>query len=253
MRGLPRTVTTSIRITGQGQNWETILTQHPDAVPVIVAQECDIAQKPQIEPSVEAMPAYWTSDRALIHSAGRNSNRYFLLGRDGQRGFIADATRRLFIDKVSLVEQTGVSYEEVLHTLRERQAFAFWLARRYERPAIDDRIVDLVQKPVVADLRATDADDDIWVALGKVKQVRFQAAGPEAPDALNLLLLVSDDLSEDEKSALTGKLSRPWTKPMTLGIVDFAKEEEISLADFLDTIPMPLDEFSEELEQPPKT
>src|SRR5260370_40960620 len=48
---------------------------------LIVSQTCDIQRSPKQEPYVEAIRAYWTSERSIIHEAGKNSVRRFLIQR----------------------------------------------------------------------------------------------------------------------------------------------------------------------------
>src|SRR5437764_318267 len=78
-------------------NW--ILNQEAlgaNDVLLVASQTCDIKRPPTQEPYIEVIRGYWSSDRSIIHQAGKNSYRLFLMQRRSninaaEEALIADA------------------------------------------------------------------------------------------------------------------------------------------------------------------
>src|ERR1051326_5302216 len=120
---------------------------------IIASQACDIIRSPIQEPYIEVIRGYWSSDRAVIHQAGKNSSRLFLMQRRSsnntiEEALIADATVRIQIEKAALLLLTPKSSFKENDKVTPHK-FYEWLARRYNRPALPDAIVNAIQKPIV--------------------------------------------------------------------------------------------------------
>jgi len=87
---------------------------------IVASQTCDIQRSSEQEPYIEVIRGYWTSDRSIMHEAGKNSSRLFLMQRrpdnDGkEEALIADATVRIQIEKAALLVLTPQnSFKEMI-------------------------------------------------------------------------------------------------------------------------------------------
>ena len=123
------------------QNWTASEDVVEDARLVVVSQDCDIYASVKNEPRVEAITARWTSNSSELYTARKgNSARLFLLQEREKRGLVADARRRIHLDKTALL---GATFEPALNDEASRTRFANWVAGRYNRPAIPNDLVDL--------------------------------------------------------------------------------------------------------------
>jgi len=198
---------------------------------VIASQDCDIVSAD--EPNVEAMLLRVKdkpSDRAYLSRAGRNSARLFVL--DFERGYVADARHRMFVEKPSLAnaERAPWVVDEVT-----RGEFALWLARRYERPAIPDDIHDALMRPISEEIdRLAQEEPATLAALDRaVRAVRVQLPSrPGPPYALRLVLVLADGgLSSAEAAAVQSFVRTIQervalsTVPCTLEVDSYAEGE----------------------------
>lgn len=182
---------------------------------VVASQTCDIQVPPDKEPYVEALRAFWTSDRQTIQNAAKgNSFRRFVLKREatevGQRGLIADATQRVLLQKASLLSvepEPGFANDDLL-----ARQFAQWLADRYRRDAIPDPIVEAVGKPIVRGIERLAHTDPIKATLDDLLQVRFLVLKEDLPCEIELFFIageVASDLPpelQDRVAALAGRM-----------------------------------------------
>ena len=220
---------------------------------IIVSQPCDIQKSSVHEPYVEAMRVFNTIDRKIIHEASRNSVRYFLVKRSRSKNgleeaLIVESTIRLTLDKPSLLYLTPLSniQDEVVLRLFRR-----WLTRRYDRPALDDNLVDAVQKPIVKaieKLRSTHPLQDILDGIG---EVLFLLLNNTLPYHV-VLLFIQDERSDvskvnDEQAAeLAGWISGVLNKGGNAKLSDWRilSTEQISLKAYTDAYKLPLDQYS---------
>lgn len=214
---------------------------------IVVSQDCDIAAACAREPSIEVMEVRQASDPAEVASARKgNSARLYLVKSEGAASFIADARRRMHVRKEALL---GMAFEPAFDDPKARGAFARWLAGRYARVAIPDRLVGLIQRPMV---RAVDAlrrrRGPELATLEHVDELRFTVEGPdEAPTQVNLLVMHESELSVEEQADLGVWLEEvlaPKGGPILDLTVVFRTPAEISVADYVETIRLPLDHYS---------
>lgn len=160
---------------------------------VIISQACDIQKSLNKEPYVEAVRAYWTSERDIIHQAKRNSVYYFLLKErtiphTRQEALIVDLRQRLLIEKESLLQcQPESSFDEANAVTPRR--FRQWLGRRYLRQALENELVIALQQPVVNAIRKLPPGDLLHDTLDSLREIRFFLLNETAPYQIEMLFL----------------------------------------------------------------
>jgi hypothetical protein len=199
---------------------------------------------------VEALTARWTTLPAEIHTARKgNSARLFLLQEDVGKALVADARRRVYLDKASLI---GASFESAFHDDRARVRFANWVAGRYNRPAIANDLVDAVQKPIVVAVEELlKRRDALTGILNRVAELRFAVSAPKPPWTVHFIVMIDEgeELSVEEEAELAGWLEQVLVA--TGGSIEaiapvFRTEKTISLHDYQNTTRLQLDHFSPE-------
>lgn len=230
--------------------WSTAGDLANEAKLVVVSQDCDIFAGLKSEPRVEALTARWTSDSSEIHTARKgNSARLFLLQEDAGKALVADARRRVYLDKASLV---GVSFESAFRDDRTRARFANWVAGRYNRPAIANEFVDAVQKPVVVAVEElVKKKDALMGILNRVTELRFAVPEPKPPWTVHFVVMIDEgeELNVEEEAELAGWLEQVLVASgSSIGAIAplFRTEKTISLHDYQNTTRLQLDHFSPE-------
>jgi hypothetical protein len=221
---------------------------------VVVSQTCDIERPPKHEPYVEVVRAYWTTERSIIHEAGKNSFRRFLLQRRTNGGkeeaLIADATVRILVEKASLLKCTPLSGFKENDTIAPRR-FRQWLAKRYDRPALPDELVLAVQKPIVkaiGKLQTTDALHDI---LDGISQMLFLPPINMLPYQIELLFIREERsgfpvVSIEDTAKLAGWIADVLKKGGNAGLShwELLSLKEISAYDYANAYELSLDQYS---------
>jgi hypothetical protein len=233
--------------------WETETVARDGAL-VLATQTCDLVRDKDREPSVEFLRAFWIADKQIIAEAKKNSVRHFLLRtaqRDGVvHGLVADASARMFVDKESLLQ---VEAAPGCDGPAVERRFQSWLARRYDRPAIATELVKAIHKPVVAGLRAErKTASRAWTLLEGVAEVRYALEEPGGPPYLVAVFFVPEDGTKHPPiTAADAEELGAWFISTISGsgearVVrwDIWPLNEVSVADYLATTPLGLDEFS---------
>jgi len=212
-----------------------------DEILIVASQDCDLDARGVTEPYVEALVCRITSDANILRAARRNSSRWFLV--DGERGLVAYAMDRLQIDKRVLRVLTPQSWPS---TNEHFTWFRRWLARRYDRPAIPDPIVDAFQRPVNVRMdRLEKQQPDVLTAFNAVVgELRISLPASEKPPFLIDVLLLTERLtiSEDEARAVDSVMAE-LARALDPSQVIIEKwrllhPEEISLAEYFATRPL---------------
>jgi len=231
--------------------WATVDDVIDTARLIVVSQDCDIYAALKAEPRVEAMTARWTRDSSEIYTARKgNSARLFLLQEREGEGLVADARRRVHLDKAALL---GASFEPAFQDEVLRARFANWVAGRYNRPAIPNELVDAVQKPVVSAVgELVKKKDPIVQLLDRVAEVRFAVSGAR-PWTVHLVIMVDDrdELTVEQEAELAGWLEGVLvaSEGAVVAIAPlFRTEKNISLHDYQHTTRLQLDHFTPEEE-----
>ena len=160
---------------------------------IIISQTCDIQKPLKHEPYIEIMRAYWTTESSIIYEAGKNSVRRFLVRRrltsDGkEEGLIVDATTHITLDKKSLLQCTpldGFRSDDMITPDRFKQ----WLAKRYDRPALANELVNAVQKPIVRAIGRLKGTDDLHRILSGISEILFLPHNDTVPYYIDMLFM----------------------------------------------------------------
>lgn len=168
---------------------------------VLISQDCDIVASESLEPRVEALLCIVESDKNRLASASRNGTRNFAIDLD--QGLVADARYRTFLDKKMLDAVSPIDWPG---TREHLGWFVQWLARRYNRPALEDSLVAVFQRPIINafDNFAACSPEKATEFNRAVRQLRVSfPEKPEMPYNLHLTILVRQDaLTQDELDAI---------------------------------------------------
>jgi hypothetical protein len=231
--------------------WQTE-TSTSDGSLVLATQTCDIVRDAAKEPAVEFLRAYWTDEKSKLSEARKNSNRLFLLRTEERAGvtwgLVADATTRMFVEKVSLL---GERPQAGCHPDRER-GFQRWLARRYDRPAVPDTLDRAVHQPVVNGLRdERRRASRVSSLLEGVAEVRYVVEHDGPPFEVAIFFVPEDgtahaaitDAEAEEVSAWFMTTIRQTGEARVVNW-EVWPLDEVSVADYFASTPLSLYEFS---------
>lgn len=228
---------------------------HENDLLIVISQPCDIQKPPKHEPYVEIMRAYWTSDRGIIHDARRNSVRQFLLSlcelEDGQeKALIVDATVRLLLDKISLLHllpQAGFAGDDKVTP----QLFRRWLARRYDRPALPDELVNAIQKPIIKAIGKLHPMHDVHSTLDSIGEILFLLRNKALPYQVDLLFIREErnnapPVNDEQTAKLAGWIAEVLKKRGSAEVCDWSllSRDEISVKDYENAYELPTDQYS---------
>lgn len=167
---------------------------------VLVTQDCDITAKTADEPYVEALLCDTMSEK-FASRIDRNSARYFLV--DPTTRLVAHARYRVVVAKEALVSLTPTPWPGSPDRF---DRFVRWLARRYDRPAIPDALVNVFQHPIEDALEALDeASPAVGAAFSRaLHEVRVNLPEDEQPpfDVQLVFLIKREGLTNDEADSL---------------------------------------------------
>ena len=238
--------------------WTAKTEADTDAEWVLVSQDCDINARPEVEPRIEVVAARWSTDPSEILQARKgNSSRLFLLSEENERALLADARRRAHLKKESLL---AAGFGTIFSTEPERMRFAQWVAGRYGRPAISDHIGKAVHKPIVKSLdsmmKKRERDKPETAKLKQllkynIEEIRFHASDAAPNMTISFLLIVSFtiELSAEEEAILSVWLEDIVVvkgSPVAAIRVSFFNLTNLSVADYLATTRLMLDQYSPE-------
>lgn len=140
--------------TASGETEQGIRPVKPSERLVVITQDCDIVAPRYIEPCIEALVVQTERNENYLAKIDRNSARQFLV--DPREHLVAVARYRVQVAK----ELLATSRPEPWPGGSERFGrFVRWLARRYDRPALPDALVELLQRPVERALNRLDEQD----------------------------------------------------------------------------------------------
>jgi len=211
---------------------------------VVVSQTCDIKDRIDREPCIEALRCTIEPDQVwrsnIAHSA-----RWFEVDRT--TGLVTHAMYRVQIDKRALANLEAEPWPDTPERLRR---FVQWLGRRFDRPAIPDEIVEHFQWKVEATLKKVKKQPLGQAFTHVVREVRIILPEDEEPpfDIVMVLLLNRLELSEAEAAALDDvrelireKLETNWVR---LGDDRQVTAEEMSLAEYEKSRPLFLESLT---------
>ncbi len=205
---------------------------------VLITQTCDI--RSENEARVEALICKVSANERLILHADGNAIRWFLIDRG--TGLVAYAAYRMLIDKRALLY---LNPEPWPGNEARFDRFKRWLARRYDRPALPDPLVECFQRPLEITLgRFAEENPELARSLSEaVHEFRVSMpSGEDPPFDLRLLILIRREMSRDQADALEAAIEgvRRCLDPATVNLVGVipATDEEVSIADYYATRPL---------------
>ncbi len=215
---------------------------------VIITQDCDIGALEQQEPYVEALLCKIYKNREFLSKIGRNSARWFAVNFD--TGIVAEARYRVQFAKQVL---RSLNPEPWPASPKRLEQFIRWLARRYDRPALPDTIVDSFQRPVeqVFNLLVEEQPDIVQAFNEVIHEVRISLPTNENPPFnLQLVLLIDSDGPGREQADAIDVITRAVRanlNPKDVHLhpeVRIVTEERISMAEYYATRPLFLEYFT---------
>ncbi len=178
-------------------------------------------------------------DRSIIHDAGKNSVRRFLMQRhmnaEGKmEGLIADATIRIQIDKASLLKLTPLYNFDENDKVTTRR-FRKWLAKRYDRPALPDELVLAIQRPVIKAIDKLHLKDNKHRILDGISEILFLPRNNAIPFLIDMLFIRDERsdapiVNEEDAAQLAGWISDVLRKE---GQADLTNWELFSLREII--------------------
>src|SRR6266487_5780211 len=167
---------------------------------ILITQDCDIKAKTSDEPYVEALLCK-PERKAFVDNIKGNSTRWFVIDYD--TGLVAHAKYHTQYEKQVLTKLTPEQWQNGPNRLDE---FVRWLARRYDRPAIPDALVEAFQKPLEARIADLEKENpDIFAAFNRVVgdlRINIPPSEDQPFDLHMILLIRSEGLSEEEDNAI---------------------------------------------------
>lgn len=209
---------------------------------VLVSQECDIAADVQAEPFVEALICTVEKRKEFLAGIDRNSARWFAISLE--KGLVAQARYRVQIAKELLKEYTPEPWPSDPDRLSR---FIRWLARRYDRPAFPDSMVDAFERPLAAALDELFSNQPaVASAFNRaIREIRVNMPLAEAPpfDLQLVLLARTERLTEAEADAIevvTREIQSSLDPaPVRLNPeIRVLTEEEMTMAEYFATRPL---------------
>lgn len=241
--------------------WQVRTEETPDQGErwIVISQGCDI--EAPTEPFVEAMSCTWhpKGSREYSGASRGNSARYFLVRREedsdgGEGALIANATRVIQVTKTSLMElplEYPVAPDEQRAFSRR---FGAWLGGRYSRPALEQSVVDEIQRPIVEALGGLKPGDPACEARAIIREVRMYPVEAPGQDLVDLLLLIEDGIAPDDEriAAFAGTLEEALVS--TSGETRLQSclsltAGEMLVSEYENTIKVPLDHYTQRGEE----
>jgi len=222
---------------------------------IIASQTCDIKRSPLQEPYIEVIRGYWSSDRGVIHQAGKNSSRLFLMQRRSSNNtkedaLIADAIVRIQIEKAALLLLTPKSSFKENDKVTPHK-FSEWLARRYNRPALPDVIVNAIQKPIVKAIDKLPIAHNLQRVLDGIDELLFFLRNDTIPFQVDMIFLRDERndapyVSDEDAAGLGGWIGNILQKGNKAILMhwEILSRKEISVYDYSNAYELPLDYYT---------
>ena len=216
---------------------------------IVISQDCDIKASVDKEPYIETLICKRYNQQFINRIGNTNTTtRWFVI--DSTTRLVAEAKYRVLFTKESLLNLSPEIWPSGPRRLDE---FTRWLARRYDRPAIPDIMVDFFQRPLEELIHLFEQEKpDIFSNFNKVvSDIRINIPVTEEPPFnLQLTLLIqTNGISNEELEALEAIkdaiLSRFSNTAVHLNQeIRTLTDEEISLAEFYATRPIYFDYYT---------
>ena len=129
--------------------------------------------------------------------------------------------------------------------------FRIWLSRRYDRPALEDDLVNAIQKPIVKAIGKLGSTHPLHTTLDGIGEVLFLIENETSPYEVALLFIRSErsDMSrvnDEQAASLAGWISGVLNKEGNASLNDWRLlgTNEISFKDYMKAYKLPLDQYS---------
>jgi hypothetical protein len=222
---------------------------------IVASHTCDIQRSAGQEPYIEVIRGFWTSDRAIMHHAGKNSSRLFLIqrrsGRDErEEALIADATTHIQIEKAAFLAFAPQSCFKENDRSTPRK-FSEWLARRYDRPALPDAIVNAIQKPVVKGIDKLSASHSLHRILDGIDEILFIPVNENVPFQVDMVFIRDErsdapQVSDEDAARLGNWIAEVLQKGKEAELThwEILSRKEINVYDYSNAFELPLDYYT---------
>lgn len=234
--------------TETGEPEQSIRPVKPSERLVLITQDCDVVAPVSREPFVEALICQTANSAEYLARIDRNSARQFVI--DPERHLVAAARYRVQIAKELLANTRPEPWPSGPERFGR---FVRWLARRYDRPALPDALVNYLQQPVS---HALGQLHERSPAIGRafsaaVTEIRVNL--PESVDppfSVELVFLVaSRSLTGDDLQAIGAAMSaiNDGVDRQFMQLVAqprILSHEEMSVAEYFATRPLFLDNLT---------
>jgi len=222
---------------------------------IVASQTCDIQRSATQEPYIEVIRGFWTSDRAIMHQAGKNSSRLFLLqhrpgSNQKEEALIADATSHIQIEKAAFLAFTPQSCFKQNDRITPRK-FSEWLARRYNRPALPDAIVNAIQKPIVKGIDKLSASHRLHHILDGIDEILFIPINENVPFLVDMVFMRDErsdapQVSDEDAARLGNWIAEVLLKGKEAELThwEILGRKEISVYDYSHAYELPLDYYT---------
>ena len=208
---------------------------------ILVSQDCDIVARPDQEPRLEALVCKHANDK-FCQAADRNSARVFLV--DPAAGLVAQAAYKIIVTKEALLDVTPQPWPSNDARL---DRFVRWLARRYDRFPLPDKLDEAFRKPVDHVLGALQTDEPELAAALSAACHEWRINRPtreEPPFAVHLSLLLDPmgltAMAADAIDVVVERLQDALDPSMVTfdSTVRKLTAAQMSLAEFYATVPL---------------
>lgn len=201
---------------------------------VLVSQDCDLtADKEALVEALECCAAEG-------YGVKSNNVREFVV--QDYPELVALAARRVLLEKAVLAEC------EPLGQVTRKVDFARWLARRFDRPAVPDPVVQLFSGPTNDLIRKFFKGRAIDAGLfsGAVREIRVNLpASVDPPFELHLIFLLNDRVSGDQldileavRDEILGLFKADDPQIQLDREIRFLSEEEMTVAEYFASVPL---------------
>jgi len=166
---------------------------------IVISQDCDIKDIQQ-EKYIEAIICK-PYNQKFIEKVSQLSARWFVV--DPKTRLVAEAKYKIQIAKQVFLRLQPEPWPDSSNRLDE---FIRWLARRYDRPALPDTMVEVFQKPIEQEVNSLKEEHpDIFIAFNDVvHNIRVNLPENEDPpfDLYLTFLVRPDGLTEEAINAI---------------------------------------------------
>jgi hypothetical protein len=167
-----------------------------------------------------------------------------------EEALIADATVSIQIEKAALLALIPrVSFKE--NDQITPRKFGEWLARRYNRPALPDVVVNAIQKPIVKAIDKLPTAHGLHSILDGIDEILFILHNDSIPFQIDMIFIrdernISRYVYDEDAALLAGWIATILQKGNEAELLhwEILSRKEISVYDYSNAYELPLDYYS---------